>query len=118
MPSLIVRPDASIEAFTLPAAHRDQALTMRKLIGCDLLAAVQLTSHVDMWLDDNGIGSQKINALASVLAMHFGFTHQVYYGPVVLCGFDQDGDTIDLGADRAEALLGRLLEIRTLMRTR
>ncbi|MDQ1539085.1 MAG: hypothetical protein QOE58_3478, partial [Actinomycetota bacterium] len=64
-------------------------LAMYKAIGCDLVDIVQLSHgpdlRLDMWLDDEGLHTQRMNPYATRLAQHFGFIWQGYFGRILLC---------------------------------
>ena len=64
-----------------------------------------------MWLDDEGVYTQAVNKPATLLARRFGYVYQPYFGPVVLCSADEEGNSIDLTRDQLLALLVRLGDI-------
>lgn len=66
---------------------------------------VQLTSQLDMWVDDEGIYTSDINHAATRIAQRFGHLHQPYYGPAMLTGFTSDGDTTGLSIAQAHHLI-------------
>lgn len=105
--ALVIRED-SIEEITL---GEDSLTQMYRAIGCDRVDCVGLTDRIDMWIDDEGLYNFPPNPLATALARHFGFTFQAYHGPVVLCGVDSEGRSVDLGTAQIRALLTRLADI-------
>lgn len=72
-----------------------------------LVALVDLSPHLDMWVNDAGIVlGMEINQVATQIARLCGQTVQPYYGPAVFTGgSDPDGQTLPLSADQAGAIL-------------
>lgn len=68
----------SRDGSTLHALYRE--------IGCDLVDVVALTTHVDMWVDDEGMLRQEVNWVATALAYQYGSMTQKFFGNVVLTG--------------------------------
>lgn len=109
--ALVVHPDGRVEDIHLAPGYSDHLAIMRKHIGCRMVDVVALTSRIDMWLDDEGLYTQPANPVATALARHYGFTHQAYHGPVLLCGVTEDGESVDLDVDQLRALLTRLADV-------
>ena len=84
---------------------------MYESIGCNAVDVVRLTTQLDMWIDDEGIYTQKINPVATALAQRFGKVYQLYHGPAVIAGMSPEGDTIGLTGDQLVALLRALSDI-------
>jgi hypothetical protein len=108
--ALVIHPDGEITEVNFRAASNHLAL-MREHLGCSLVDCVTLTDQLDMWIDDEGIGTQPVNPVATALARHLGLSRQSYFGPVLLCGVDADGNSIDLGIDQVRALLTQLWDV-------
>jgi len=106
--SIIVRPDGTVE--DIPLTSGDSLSQMRHHIGCSFVDVVALTDKIDMWIDDDGIFTQKVNPAATLLARYYGFTYQPYYGPVILCSVTPEGDSVNLTADQVRGLLVTLLD--------
>lgn len=72
-----------------------------------LVDLVGLHEHVTMWVSDNGIAEGlPVNVVATAIAHGFGQTHQGYFGPAVFTGGgDEEGETLGLTPEHAEALL-------------
>lgn len=108
--SIVLRPNGDIEEINLP--EEGSRFMMYKAIGCERVDVVRLTDRLDMWVDDEFLYNQKeINEPATALARSFGLTHQPYMGPVVICSWDEHGNSIDLTRDQALALLTHLLDV-------
>ena len=109
--ALVLHPDGDVMELNLPANVKDNLTTLRKAIGCRLVDVVALTDRLDMWIDDEGVYEQAVNPVATALARRFGFRWQDYYGPVVLCSVDSDGNSIDLTRDQLHGLLTSLADV-------
>jgi hypothetical protein len=107
--ALVIHPDGRVTKIDL--SQGESLELMREAIGCRLVDVVQLTGWLDMWLDDEGVYTQEVNPAATVLAKSFGFVWQDYYGPVVLCGVDDDGDSVNLTRSQIVGLLAHLQEL-------
>jgi len=108
--ALVIHPDGTVVEVNLNAGADHLAL-MREHLGCRLIDVVALTSQLDMWIDDEGLYTQPVNPVATALAVHHGFTWQVFHGPVLLCGVNSDGDSVDLDADQMRGLLAQLMDV-------
>lgn len=108
--ALVIHPDGNVTDVNLNAGADHLAL-MYEHIGCRTVDVVGLTSRLDMWLDDDGLYTQPLNPVATLLARHYGFTWQPYHGPVLLCGVNAEGDSTDLDGHQIRALLTRLAGI-------
>ena len=97
--------DDTIEDLVLPATAAEQLDTLRTAIGCDTVDVVRLTTHLDMWLDDEGmvVDQPVVNKAATILAHHFGYHSQLYFGPAVLTGgTDRNGELLPITASLAD----------------
>ncbi|WP_267468340.1 DUF3846 domain-containing protein [Nocardia farcinica] len=104
--SLVIPPDGDMYPINLdPARALEQ---MYDHLDCRYVDVVRLTDRLDMWLDDEGMLRHWVNVPATSLAHLYGFTHQLYFGPVLLCSADPDGNSIDLPAEIVGALRDRL----------
>lgn len=110
--ALIVHPDGTAYEVNLKPDHNHLAL-MREHLDCQLVDVVALTSRLDMWIDDEGLYNHPVNPIATALAQHHGFTWQPYHGPALLCGVDDEGNSIDLDTHQMRALLTQLLDSLT-----
>jgi hypothetical protein len=106
--AIVLHPDGNIEEINLPADTRENLAAMYKAIGCSLVDVVRLTTTLDMWLDDEGMYTQPVNLPATALARKHGYVWQPYHGTVVLCGVDEDGNSIDLTGDQMRGLLAHM----------
>lgn len=105
-----IAPDGSREQVEITAEGGDQSVlnSLYENIGCSTVDVVRLADRLDMWLDDDGMYTQEVNSLATLIAWSFGYRHQKYYGTVVfLGGANKRGDTIGL----TEPSLRRLVKI-------
>ncbi|ROO82599.1 uncharacterized protein DUF3846 [Actinocorallia herbida] len=110
MHALLIALDGTVSELDLP--KNDNLDVLVKATGGRLVDVVQLTTQIDMWIDDEGVFTSEPNRTATALAKSFGFVHQDYYGPVVLAGFSRSGDTVNLTADQAAALRTRLADLQ------
>ncbi|WP_280489213.1 DUF3846 domain-containing protein [Nocardia carnea] len=108
--ALVIHPDGTLYEINLKPGRTHLEL-MREHLDCQLVDVVALTDKLDMWLDDEGLYSKPVNPLATLLAQHHGFTWQPYHGPVLLCGVDHEGNSIDLDINQIRALLTHLADI-------
>jgi Domain of unknown function (DUF3846) len=110
--ALLITPEADIVPISLPADSEARLTVMRSVLRCDKVDVVALTSRLDMWIDDEGLYNHPVNKLATILAARFGFTHQSYYGPVLLTGgANEDGDTVPLNKYKVVALLTSIADL-------
>lgn len=110
--ALVLHPDGELYELNLPTDTRARLRAKYATLDCSLVDVVQLTTKLDMWIDDEGlITNRPINGPATCLARHYGHTVQPYAGPVLLCGVDPLGNSIDLDRDQIIALLTRLADI-------
>ncbi|MFD6356775.1 DUF3846 domain-containing protein [Nocardia tengchongensis] len=108
--ALVLHPDGTLYEVNLKPGRTHLEL-MREHLNCQRVDVVALTDKVDMWIDDEGEYNHPVNPLATRLARHHGFTWQPYHGPVLLCGVDNDGHSIDLDVDQMRALLTHLADL-------
>lgn len=110
--ALLIGTDGTLTPVGLPADTSARLQTMYDSIGCTSVDVVALTNRIDMWLDDEGLYTQPINHVATKLAQRFGRTYQPYHGPVLITGgADNEGDTLPLDTDKANALLATLADL-------
>ncbi|WP_171075239.1 DUF3846 domain-containing protein [Nonomuraea basaltis] len=107
----VLHPDGDLLKVNLPDNGHDRLHTMYKVLGCSYVDVVRLTDNLDMWLDDMGLYDKTVNMPATMLARRFGKVWQPYFGPVLLCSVDDEGNSIDLTEDQAIGLLTALLDI-------
>ncbi|MFE6461973.1 DUF3846 domain-containing protein [Streptomyces cinereoruber] len=110
--ALLITPEGEVTPVSLPADSGDRLTLMYSLMRCDQVDVVALTDRLDMWLDDNGLYTQPVNPIATLLARRFGWTYQTYHGPVLLTGgADEEGETLPLNKDKVLALLTSLADL-------
>lgn len=110
--ALVLHPDGELRELNLPADSGDRLRTMYAALDCTLVDVVRLTTCLDMWVDDEGLlTGRPVNPVATALARHYGYVHQHYVGPVLLCSVDDEGNSLDLNRAQVRALLTRLLDI-------
>jgi hypothetical protein len=107
--ALVIHPDATIVEVNLAPGGEHLAL-MRKHLDCQLVDCVALTTRIDMWIDDEGLFTKPVNPLATALARRHGFTWQPYHGSVLLCGVNDQGDSIDFTHSQIAGLLTHLID--------
>lgn len=108
--ALVIHPDGNLYEVNLKPGRTHLEL-MREHLDCRLVDVVALTDTLDMWIDDEGLDSQPVNPLATLLARHHGFTWQPYHGPVLLCSTDDEGGSVDLDINQIQALLTHLADL-------
>lgn len=111
--ALVVSVDGTITDLPLPAENGARLDALRKAIGCDLVDVVRLTTQLDMWVDDDGMFTQRPNVVATLVARRFGMVWQNYHGTVVFAGFTRDGETVGLSRDHMYGLLTALVDSLT-----
>ncbi|SKO33970.1 Domain of uncharacterised function (DUF3846) [Mycobacteroides abscessus subsp. abscessus] len=103
--SIVIRTDGTIETIDIEAVSSDERLQlMYAALGCHTMDLVRLTDGIDMWVDDNGLYTAEVNPIATALAQRYGLTWQSYHGAVLLAAADDEGDTINLTTERANAM--------------
>ncbi|NGO68532.1 DUF3846 domain-containing protein [Streptomyces sp. SB3404] len=109
--SLLLTPHGDLVEIQLPADSDKRLTVMYAVLRCRFVDVVALTTRLDMWIDDEGMYTHvdDVNVPATLLARRHGFTHQPYYGPVLLTGgVDDEGDTVPVTRDGTHALLTAL----------
>ncbi|MFD0269554.1 DUF3846 domain-containing protein [Streptomyces sp. NPDC127106] len=110
--ALLITPEAEVIPVDLPSDSGDRLTAMYSLMRCDQVDVVALTDQLDMWLDDNGLYTQPVNPMATLLARRFGRTYQNYHGHVLLTGgADDEGETLPLDRDKVLAVLATLADL-------
>lgn len=105
--SLVIQPDGELYRINLNPGT-DHLLQMREHLDCALVDVVRLDEGVDMWIDDEGMYNHPVNAGATLLARTYGWIHQPYFGPVLICSVTEDGDSVDFDDLAGLALMMRL----------
>lgn len=105
--ALVIHPDGEIVTVNLKPGVIHLAL-MYEHLDCRTVEVVRLTDKLDMWLDEEGLYCHPVNPVATALARRYGLTWQNYHGPVLVCGVNDDGDSIDLTSDQIVALATHL----------
>jgi hypothetical protein len=108
--AIVIQPDGEITEVNLKPGVSHLPL-MREHLNCQKVDVVALTDCLDMWIDDEGLFGQPVNLAATALARYFGCVSQRYHGPVLLCGVDAGGASIDLDAGQLRALITRLADV-------
>lgn len=108
--ALVIHPDGELVEINLnPGA--DPLALMREHLDCRTVDCVGLTGRLDMWLDDEGLATQPVNPVATLLARRYGLTEQPYHGPVLICGCDREGESVDLTREQLIGLTTQLADI-------
>ncbi|MEV0996814.1 hypothetical protein [Nonomuraea sp. NPDC050202] len=109
--SILLLPNRQMRVVNLPATACTLPLTL------DLLNAFsaerhQLAPGVGMWIDPNrqGLGHDT-NMPATKLSVRLGGLWIPWYGPVLVCGIDEQGRSRDLTADQLRDLAPFLLRL-------
>lgn len=108
--ALVIHPDGDVVEVTLKPGGDHLAL-MREQLRCSAVDCVALTDRLDMWIDDEGTYTQPVNPAATALARNHGFVWQHYHGPVLLCGVDDHGDSVNLTRGQLVGLLTHLMDV-------
>lgn len=87
-------------------------------MNCSIVEVVHLDDTLEMWCDEEGSPLLKsdaiVNFAATVIARHFGFAGQDYWGTVVFTGgVDDDGETLGLGEAEATQLASWIEQVRS-----
>jgi hypothetical protein len=109
MSALRIGIDGDVTEIELPATGT-LAVTA-KACEARLVDVVRLTSQLDMWIDDEGLYNHPVNLVASLLAQRFGRIYQAYHGPVLVTGFNEAGDTVNLTEDQLVGVLRALQDV-------
>lgn len=105
--AILIRTDGTVDNVEL-SSEGGALNTMYESIGCRSVDVVRLTGQIDMWVDDEGMYTQSLNPLATLLARRYGRVHQGYFGPALIAGFTADGETVNLTDDQANAIRAQL----------
>lgn len=92
--ALRLEADGRFEIIEWPIVGTLQALYTA--IGCQTVAAVDISDRLTMWLDDNGVYSgARVNWGATAIYAAHRPQHQDYYGTAVITGgSDRHGNTL------------------------
>ncbi|MEU3708363.1 DUF3846 domain-containing protein [Streptomyces anulatus] len=103
--ALLIRTDGSFELLDWP--ERDQLGALYRAIGCQNIDAVDITTELTMWLDDEGlINGSAVNRSATLLYAAHRPPHQRYHGDAVITGgTDRHGNTLGLTPDQVARLI-------------
>lgn len=66
-------------------------------IGCMMVERVRLTEIVDMWVDEEGMYTQKSNPFAVFICRKFGYPAQNIFGNCVITGTEWTNDGLGAG---------------------
>lgn len=96
--------DGTIELVEWDASNGTLEHLQRAVGG--LVDVVGLSSDLDMWVNENGIAEGLgWNVVASAIAAMHGRSSQPYFGPAVFTGgADDEGSTMSLTTEQANAL--------------
>ncbi|MFI5752423.1 DUF3846 domain-containing protein [Streptomyces sp. NPDC051644] len=110
--ALLIRPDFTFKIIDWPTKSGNTLKTLYREIECDLVAAVDITTKLTMWVDDEGIcKGSPVNEPATRLYALYQPLHQPYYGNAVFTGgLDHEGNTLGLNEDQAITVLLRHLD--------
>jgi hypothetical protein len=106
--ALVLHPDGDIRQIDMPGEPRASLDVLYTAIGCRTVNVVRLTTQVGMWIDNGGPSTQPPNLVATALARLYGRTAQIYHGPAVIAGVDDDGTSVNLTGEQAHGLLAHL----------
>jgi hypothetical protein len=108
--ALVIQPDGKITDVNLKPGG-DPLPLMYEHLGCLAVDVIALTSVLDMRVGVEGQGTRPVNPLATALAPHYGHTRQPCTGPVLVCGSNSAGGSVDLDRSQVDALLTRLADM-------
>ncbi|MFC9431526.1 DUF3846 domain-containing protein [Streptomyces sp. NPDC056987] len=105
--ALLIKPSGDFLILDWPTGSREHLRTMYKAIGCDMVAPVDITDRLIMWVDDEGIlNGRAKNVPAYKIGGMFRPLYQNYHGPAVFTGgLTRDGDTKGLTDRELTALV-------------
>ncbi|MFI6536701.1 hypothetical protein ACIBHY_29915 [Nonomuraea sp. NPDC050547] len=107
--SIVLLPNGQMRHVNLPAA--DTLPLTLDLLDCFAAERHPIRPHVAMWIDAGGHGLREANMPATKLSVRYGGVWKPYYGPVLLCGIDEQGRSRDLTVSQIRELLPYLLRI-------
>lgn len=105
--ALLVGIDGRIDTVDLTPEGGSFGASIRRAIGCRLYAVTEVTEHIDMWTDDEGMPdlgdtelvAATLNPLATLLLAEHRAIYQPYFGAALFTG--QDGERT-VGLDMAQ----------------
>ncbi|MGH3580123.1 MAG: DUF3846 domain-containing protein [Mycobacterium sp.] len=105
--ALLVGIDGRIDTVDLTPEGGSFGASIRQAIGCRLYAVAEVTEHIDMWTDDEGMPDlgdaalvdATLNPLATLLLAEHRAIYQPYFGAALFTG--QDGERT-VGLDAAD----------------
>ncbi|TMR92553.1 DUF3846 domain-containing protein [Nonomuraea basaltis] len=107
--SILLLPNQQMRCINLPANACTVPLTL-DLLNCFSAERHQLAPGVGMWIDSCGQGlGREVNMPATKLSVRLGGLWIPWYGPVLVCGIDEQGRSHDLTADQLRHLAPYLL---------
>lgn len=105
--ALLLQPDGAVHKIIMPA--HDHLHAMYAAIGCQRVDCLSLTSHLDLWFDDEYLYSQdQPNLAARYLARMYTGTPHPIQGPAIVASVNTAGDTISHTPDRIAAVVSHL----------
>ena len=91
----------------LPYSPARRVQSLQALCDTSCVQPIQVTSRWQAWLADNGIAEGKpVNQAATVLARTYSWPVTLY-GPTVITGLRNSGNTAGLSPGQVEAILAR-----------
>ncbi|MET8006223.1 hypothetical protein [Nonomuraea glycinis] len=108
--SIILFPDGVIRHVRLPV-QADPLPLMYDQLDARELDSIELGPAMRAWFDPDGAVKRDFNDAVTALAARYGNVWQPLYGPVLLCGVDGHGNSVDLGQSQVRDLLPHLLAL-------
>ncbi len=103
--ALLIQPDGELTDVSVAGTATNV------LLNCRVATVAALTTRIDMWTNDEALYEGSFNPIATALAHQFGFAGQRYHGPALLCGVNEQGDSVDLDIAQVRALLTHLADL-------
>jgi hypothetical protein len=75
------------------------------------LDSILLGPDMRAWFDPDGTRRHDFNEAVTTLAARYGNMWQPLYGPVLVCGVDEHGNSVDLSNEQVRDLLPHLLAL-------
>ncbi|GJF02046.1 hypothetical protein PSD17_10100 [Pseudonocardia sp. D17] len=101
---LTLTPAGELTDAMLPAG--DTLRGLQEAIGCACVDVIQLSSRLDIWLDDEGLWKPEpqLNRGAMAVLASFGYVGAAIVGTAVFAEHDAEGDTTSLSESARTAI--------------
>jgi hypothetical protein len=77
---------------------------MYSSLECDMVERVALNENIDLWIDEEGVLNN-----ASERIGYFNLGEYQFVGKGLICGLDEEGESVPLSSEDAEFILDNLI---------